>query len=356
MRELLSLTDRRKRTAQFLRRQWPQHACKQIQGLLDVSEATANRILAGDVSADSMHVLETHFGSELLKFSVPGVWAGAPAGPMAFWITEKGVQAAPAGADSYIKGLLGNLPGNIEFDAYAMRNWGWLLALVTESAIIVRCCEGAVDEVAVRHAQSWLLTQESQVIDIECERASLWIRQRHETAKLAVQALDRYAALAEAKEIVLQRLERQWSVERKALADVIDPDLRQVIQRIGETNGEADQLLKAVASTMSTTAVFSVDGDNVVSLFAGPGLGIDAPAVMGKNVLSRPDRQYGQLVHAHVLQATRERAGTFHDLSIAIDGNPAKYQRYAFASKPDIAGRRLVTTSVKVIVNPRLAA
>jgi hypothetical protein len=96
-----------------------------------------------------------------------------------------------------------------------------------------------------------------------------------------------------------------WNVRRLALDSIQDPLL-------GAFARDAADHVDDIASfalrggMADRCALFHVDGENVISLWAGASLAVDRSTVIGRNVLDRDDLAYARMVRAHVLEACAE--------------------------------------------------
>jgi hypothetical protein len=138
-----------------------------------------------------------------------------------------------------------------------------------------------------------------------------------------------------------------WNIRRLSLDSIQDPLL-------GAFAREAADHVDDIASfalrggMADRCALFRVDGENVVSLWAGASLAVDRSAIIGRNVLDRDDLPYARMVRGHVLEACAE--GTvYRDIDIPMNGLRGRYRRVAAAGKRGANGTRLVVTLVQVV-------
>jgi hypothetical protein len=162
--------------------------------------------------------------------------------------------------------------------------------------------------------------------------------------RMAVHYLDELAAELAAK---VSARSFPWNVSRLALDSIRDATLAQVA---GASLSNPDHVVDFAmrGGLAGKCALFRVDGENVISLWAGESLAIDRAAVIGRNVLDRDDIAYARMVRAHVLEACFE--GTvYRELDIPMNGLRAQYRRVAAAGSRHPDGTRLVVTAVEAI-------
>jgi hypothetical protein len=138
-----------------------------------------------------------------------------------------------------------------------------------------------------------------------------------------------------------------WNVQRLSLDSIQDPLLGAFAR---EATDHVDDIASfALRGGMADRcALFRVDGENVVSLWAGASLAVDRSAVIGRNVLDRDDLPYARMVRGHVLEACAE--GTvYRDIDIPMNGLRGRYRRVAAAGKRTANGARLVVTLVQIV-------
>lgn len=138
-----------------------------------------------------------------------------------------------------------------------------------------------------------------------------------------------------------------WNVQRLSLDSIQDPLLGAFAREAPE---HADDIASfALRGGMADRcALFRVDGENVISLWAGAALAVDRSAIIGRNVLDRDDLAYARMVRGHVLEACAE--GTvYRDIDIPMNGLRGRYRRVAAAGKRTANGTRLVVTLVQIV-------
>ncbi len=92
----------------------------------------------------------------------------------------------------------------------------------------------------------------------------------------------------------------------------------------------------------TTTSVFRIDGENVISHHVATGFGFDTNVVEGLNVLARPDTDYALMVQARMLRTKRE-GPEFNELTGMIDDTYVKYMNLTLP-EPGPDGRILSAT------------
>jgi hypothetical protein len=117
---------------------------------------------------------------------------------------------------------------------------------------------------------------------------------------------------------------------------------------------EPDKLIRAAAATgaFTTSSLFGVRGEDVISHTVGTDLGFDPRTVEGLNVLSRPDTEYAVMLRARILRAKQEGA-IYSELCGTIDSFNVRYLNLTLP-EPGPDGR--VLTSSVVLECEQLAA
>lgn len=334
----------RERAAFWLRQNFPRHASKMLQAEFGLEERTAKRVLAGDVSQGTLERLRRRFGKPFAQFvflddlAPPAMAFGEGAPERHLWITEAGESDASDGHDEAARVLLGLLPSRTDHVALALRNYGWVAATVRPGSVALR--HGAAPAAqAVRRAIDWLVTFVGVAVEVNGTR--------HAEVIGAVAALETLLARTHAREAMHAA---RWQVERRPLDAIMAPTLQAFLRartQAGDAPGTLPRIL-VQTGIMADTALLRVAGDNVVSLWAGHRLGVNAALVMGRDLRERPgDPRYPEMVRAHVLQACAEEGPTFHELrGVVIDGKPHNYRRVAAADRPGPNGDRLVAAVV----------
>lgn len=120
-----------------------------------------------------------------------------------------------------------------------------------------------------------------------------------------------------------------WSAEQLAIAAVQDPDARRLWRAVHDAGIERAHLLETAdrLSLLDRCSLFIIDGDDVVSAHVGRALRVDR-GVVGRNVMSRRDIDYAQILKRHVLEA--RTGATVHRLQA---GDGIGYSRIAFTQK-----------------------
>lgn len=344
------------RAAVFLRQHWPQDANKRLQSLLDVSEKTAERVLAGQVSKENLERLMSAFGWRFTHFVLEPVVGPAPIDEVIFWMTDTGPRAAISGSAAGIRDALALAPSSVDLVAYGLNSLGWLEATIRGPNLIVRLSDRSADPAAVRYAQAWLLSQAVQSVDIECERQGVAVRQRFDSVRHAVQALDRHAQFAEARDAAD---DHRWMVERRSLNDVRAPSLQALIRAVNQRGRAPGSAVAAITDLgiLSTSSIFRQRGDIFETLHNGNNLGISPTEFVGRNVMDRKDQNYATLIRQHLAEVANDPQGaSYHELDIPINGEQWPYQRAAFAEDIDPAtGARFIVTCTHLL-KQRIAA
>ncbi len=344
------------RTAAFLRMNWPQHARKRLMAVLpDISESTAKRILGGDLTLGHLERLMGHFGRGFSDFVLEPIVGPAPADPVIFWLTDTGPRAASSGSPGFIRDTLALAPSSVDLAQYGLNSLGWLEATLRGSTMVVRLSERGADPSAVRHCQSWLLNQAMSQVDIECERQGVAVRQRFESVRHAVQALDRHAQFAEGRDAAD---DHRWMINRRGFDDVSATGLRALVKAVRERGRKPGSIVSAVTDLglMATSSIFVEHDGEFLTTHNGHRLGISPTEYVGRNVMDRKDQTYAAFVKRSLEEAIANPEGTYHELTLPINGKWWSYQRPAFAEErnPE-TGARFVVTSTHLL-EERIAA
>jgi transcriptional regulator with XRE-family HTH domain len=264
------------------------------------------------------------------------------------WFVADGAMAeAPTGHADYVRGAL-RLPGTAgDLPAYAMRTLGWIA--ITERAdgvLVIRHDGRRVAPLAAERICEWLATHAERVAHVR-RRVRMnghWIEAYHQGAHAAATAIAKVA-------LIVHVPRRPWTVMPLPLDSVTDPRLSALLQ---VHHRQPEQLVHAAAAmgAFTTSSLFGVRGEEVVSHYVGTDLGFDPRAVEGLNVLSRPDTEYALMLQARILRTQREGA-TYHELSGTID---AYNVRYLNLTLPEPGPNGRVLTSSVVLEREQLAA
>jgi transcriptional regulator with XRE-family HTH domain len=264
------------------------------------------------------------------------------------WFIADGEMAeAPTGHADYVRSVL-RLPGTAgDLAAYAMRTLGWIAATERADGVLVIRHDGRrVAPLAAERICEWLADHAEQIAHV---RRSVgmnghWIEAYHHGAHAAATAITKVA-------FIVHVPRRAWMVRPLPLDSVADPRLSALLRVHRQ---EPEQLVRAAAAmgAFTTSSLFGVRGEDVVSQYVGSDLGFDPRAVEGLNVLSRPDTEYALMLQARILRTQREGA-TYHELSGTID---AYNVRYLNLTLPEPGANGRVLTSSVVLEREHLAA
>ncbi len=264
------------------------------------------------------------------------------------WFIAGGEMAmAPTGHSDYVRGTL-RLPGTAgDLAAYAMRVLGWIA--VTERAdgmVIIRHDGRRVSPLAAERICEWLEDRADRIPQVR--RSVLmdgnWVEAQHQGT--------RSAATAIAKVAFIVRIARQpWLAKPLALDSVADPRLQALLQVYRQ---QPEKLVRAAAAmgAFTTSSLFGVNGDDVVSHHVATDFGFDPSTVEGLNVLSRADTDYAVMLQARVLRTRRDGA-IYNELAGTIEDC---YVRYLNLSLPEPGPNGRVLTSSVVLEREQIAA
>ena len=254
------------------------------------------------------------------------------------WFTADGTfEAARAGHGEYVRRVLNMASPAGNLIDYATRVLGWIgVTERSDGSIIVRHDGRRISALAAERACEWLEDREDTAARVRrmVHVDGKWVEAEHSTAHAASFAIGKAAFI-----VGIRRM--PWLVTRKRLDDVADP--RQVaLLRVART--APGKLLHAAAEmgAFTTTSVFRIDGDNVISHHVATGFGFDTSVVEGLNVLARPDTDYALMVQARMLRTKRE-GPEFNELSGMIDDTFVKYMNLTLP-EPGPDGRVLSAT------------
>lgn len=249
------------------------------------------------------------------------------------WFTGEGMaHDAPFGhADFVCEALhITSLPDDLP--GYAIRNLGWVECVVrSDGRIGLRYAVDIAEPAAVIRARDWILTEGGNATEVE---ASVW--QNGEWVHYSSMPLSDMARLLDRASVTAsfdRMSEHYWNVARLPLDSLIKSAMTSLITNAKEGSNAVQVAFKL--GVMDTSSIFSIDGENVVSLWIGPKLGLPAELLVHRNVLDRTDRNYAALVHHHVLEAVRE-GPTFYRLDIDIVGRRRHYERVAVRQGPNL--------------------
>jgi transcriptional regulator with XRE-family HTH domain len=256
------------------------------------------------------------------------------------WIRADGALVpAPLGHTEYmaralhITGRTGNLI------RYATGILGWIAVSVAADGIVAVRHDGRrVAPLAAESLCEWLLRRRAltpavlRSINIE----GIWLEARHDSVDLAVEALQRVA-------FIVRRPRRPWVVKQLPLDSITDDRLRLLLRIHGEA---PDQVIQTAATVgaFADSSIFSVDGENVISLFRAPRYLISRQAVEGKNIMSISDTDYAMMVRSRLLKTVHEGA-IYYELAGTLNDEYLHYLNLAIP-EPGAHGKVLTTTVV----------
>lgn len=264
------------------------------------------------------------------------------------WFVADGeMAAAPTGHADYVRGVL-RLPGTAgDLPAYAMRTLGWIA--ITERAdgvLVIRHDGRRVAPLAAERICEWLEDHAEHIAHVRrsVRMEGHWIEAYHHGAHAAATAIAKVA-------FIVHVPRRPWIVKPLPLDRITDARLKSLLQ---VHQREPDKLVRAAAAmgAFTTSSLFGVRDQDVVSLHVGTDLGFDPSTVEGLNVLSRPDTEYAIMLQARILRAQRE-GPIYSELSGTIDTFNV---RYLSLTLPEPGANGRVLTSSVVLEREQLAA
>jgi len=265
------------------------------------------------------------------------------------WFTADGVMAAAAeGHADYVARALRLPPGSDDGVIRALRDFGWIaLTVRPEGSLLVRHDGRKLAPLAAERLGEWLAGRGDRgapvrrAIHIE----GRWAEVTHENSGQAIAAIIRLAIIAASPR-------QRWTVRQLSLDAVADPRLRELLRLHGEAPDNIVHDAAAIGA-FTTSSVLRVDGEDVISLHAPTAFGLDYRAIEGRNVLARPDTDYGLMIRERVLR-TRREGPLYHELTGSI-GN--RHVRYLCLGLPEAgAGGRVLTSSVLLEDQPAVRA
>lgn len=264
------------------------------------------------------------------------------------WFDAGGEMAtAPSGHADYVRGALGLRGSGGDLVSYAARVLGWLA--VTERAdgvLVVRHDGRRISPLAAERICEWLEDRAEQIAQVR--RSVLmdgqWIDAYHRGARAAATAIAKVAFITHVPR-------RPWQVRLLPLDHITDQRLKALLEAHQQ---EPDKLIRAAAATgaFTTSSLFGVRGEDVISHTVGTDLGFDPRTVEGLNVLSRPDTEYAVMLRARILRAKQEGA-IYSELCGTIDSFNVRYLNLTLP-EPGPDGR--VLTSSVILECEQLAA
>jgi len=286
---------------------------------------------------------------ELVRQALDAAGRTGDVGPEAHsWLLPNGdMVAAATGHANYVHGALRIPSTSGDLAAYAMRVLGWVA--VTERAdhvVVIRHDGRRIAPIAAERICEWLEDRAETIVRV-CRNIHMdgaWIAASHEGARAAATAIAKAA-------FIVRVPRRPWVVKPLPLDDVTDARLKALLEVHRQ---QPEELVRAAASmgAFTTSSLFGIRGNDVVSHYVGTDLGFDPRSVEGFNVLSRPDTEYAVMLQARILRTKREGAA-YNELSGTID---AFNVRYLNLTLPEPGANGRVLTSSVVIERERIAA
>lgn len=255
------------------------------------------------------------------------------------WFNADGTLiAAPRGHDDYVRRTLRLPAGAGDLSAYAMRMLGWI-AITDRSngEVMIRHDGRRVAPLAAEACCEWLsdCAPRVRVVRRAVHMDRQWVEAVHHTARHAAAAIEKVAFI-----VGIHR--KPWRVARLPLDAVTHPRLKALL---GNYSRDSDHIVHAAAEmgAFTTSSLFGVTGEDVISHHVATGLGFDPRMIEGYNVLSRPDTEYALMIQSRILRAKREGAA-YYELEGVIDN---RYARYLNLVLPEpTADGRVLTSSV----------
>lgn len=345
---------------------------KEIAGAIGRSENTVTRWWRGEtrVSGADLYRIAQFFGRRgdiaflgdvFGELQAAGTAAGAgvqhaftsegqdrdrASGDVHTWFRADGATAmAPAGHADYIARSLGMPAKAGDLVSYSVRMLGWIATTErADGVIIIRHDGRRVAALAAERVCAWLEDRMERVRYVRriVHMDGTWIEARHPIARAAAFAIGKIALIARVPR-------RPWQVKRLSLDAVSDPRL---VTLLGVYNTAPDKLVHAAAEmgAFTTSSLFGVNGDDVISHHAPTAYGFETALVEGLNVLARPDTDYALMVRARILRTKRE-GPTYHELVGTIDDTNVTYLNLALP-EPGPSGRVLTSTVMLEIERP----
>ncbi|MGB8182525.1 MAG: hypothetical protein WCF13_09155 [Stellaceae bacterium] len=254
------------------------------------------------------------------------------------WITAEGEMAiATSGHAAYVRRNLDLPHGSGDLAAYAMRVLGWIaVAERADRTIVIRHDGRRVAPLAAQRIQEWLDERADRIRHVRrlVHMDRQWIEANHTSAGAAAAAIARIA-------FILRVTRRPWTVNALPLHKISDPLLGELMSVYHQ---EPHKLIHAAAKlgAFTTSNLFGVNHDEVVSHHVATGFGFDTSLLVGVNVLARADADYAMMVHARILR-TRRDGPNYNELIGTIDDRHVRYLNLALP-EPGPQGRVLTST------------
>ncbi|HUZ71463.1 MAG TPA: helix-turn-helix transcriptional regulator [Stellaceae bacterium] len=263
--------------------------------------------------------------------------------------TDGTISAAPSGHAELIRREIGIPESAGDLSAYALRVLGWLsLTERTDGVVVIRHDGRRVAPLGAERICEWLEDQDDRISHVRrvVHMDGKWIEANHNGARAAAAAIARVA-------FITRLPRRPWTVTPLPIDSITD---RRLVGLMRAYHQAPDRLIHAAADmgALTTSNVFGVHGDDVVSHHVATafGPGLDPRTIIGYNVLSRADIEYGLMVQARILRARRDGPG-YHELSGFIDDNRV---RYLNLSLPEAGESGRVLTSTVILELDQIAA
>jgi transcriptional regulator with XRE-family HTH domain len=264
------------------------------------------------------------------------------------WVDAEGeIVPAPAGHASYVRSALRLSGVGGDLAAYAMRVLGWIA--VTEQdggGLLIRHDGRRVAPLAAERICTWLEDHTDRIPQVNrgILMDGLWVEAHHGSVSEAAMAIGKVAS-------IVRLTRRPWMIRPLPLDGVTDPRLKALLEVY---HRQPTELVHAAAAmgAFTTSSLFGVNGDEVVSHCVGTDLGFDPRMVEGLNVLARPDTEYALLLQARIL-ATRRDGPVYNELCGTIDSFNVRYLNLTLP-EPGPNGR--VLTSSVVLEREQIAA
>lgn len=256
-----------------------------------------------------------------------------------WFIADGSIAVAPRGHADYVRRTL-RLPATAgDLSAYAMRMLGWIA--VTEEAngaVMIRHDGRRVAPSAAEACCDWLYDSAGRICSLRraVHLQGQWVEAIHLSPEHAAAAIEKVA-------FIVRIRRRPWRVTRLPLALVTHPRLGALLHSHTQA---PDHVVHAAAEmgAFTTSSLFAVSGDDVISRHVATGLGFDPRMIEGFNVLSRPDTEYALTIQSRILRSKRE-GPAYYELEGVIDNRYARYLNLVLP-EPALDGRVLTSSVV----------
>jgi transcriptional regulator with XRE-family HTH domain len=266
--------------------------------------------------------------------------SGAIANDSHVWFIASGaIDPAPLGHHEYVRREL-RLPASAgDLSAYAMRVLGWItLTERSDGVVVIRHDGRRVAPAAAEAICEWLYNCADRVRSIRrvVHLDGRWIEAHHPDARVAAAAIEKVAFIVGVRR-------GAWSMKALSLGSITDQRLAALLR----AHQEAPEKIVHAAAAMgafTTSSLFGVKGNDVISHHVATGLGFDPRGIEGLNVLARADTEYALALHARVLRAQIE-GPAYYELAGSIDDRYARYLNLVLP-EPGPDGRVLTSSVV----------